>query len=108
MIQTYRGGCRCGAVLYEMELDLAAPSRGARSVWQPVVRPSAFRLVTGEDQLSGYQYGDAAMHHFFCIGCGGHAYSRQGESGLGQRYVVDVLALHGRRREPAPVPLSAR
>ena len=109
MIHTYRGGCQCGAVLYEVELDLAAPSTATKSVWQPVVRPSAFRLIAGEDRLSGYQYGDAATHHFFCTSCGAHAYSRH-TGGQELQYTVDVLALHtkharrtdGKRDERVP------
>ena len=96
MIHTYRGGCQCGAVLYEVELDLAAPSAGTKSVWQPVVRPSAFRLIAGDDQLRGYQYGGAAAHHFFCTSCGAHAYSRH--AGVQEHYTVDVLAL--RTKQP--------
>jgi hypothetical protein len=96
MIHSYRGGCQCGAVLYDVELDLATTSPGTKSVWQRVVRPSAFTLIHGEDQLRGYQYGDAAPHHFFCTSCGEHAYSREAHA-HGLRYVVDVRALRGRK-----------
>jgi hypothetical protein len=107
MIHIYRGGCQCGAVLYEVELDLATPSVGTKSVWQRVVRPSAFALIAGEEQLSGYQYGDAAVHHFFCTRCGEHAYSRHGAA-HGLLYTVDMRALSGRGRKRVAATQLAR
>ncbi|MET0341597.1 MAG: hypothetical protein ABW252_11400 [Polyangiales bacterium] len=103
MIHSYRGGCQCGAVLYEVELDLAAPAKGAKSVWQRVVRPNGFRLLEGEEQLSGVQFWDGAMHNFYCSECGAHAYSRHTVASHGTFYIVDVLALHAKKRvRPAP------
>lgn len=98
MIHSYRGGCQCGAVVYEVELDLAAPAAASKSVWQRVVRPGAFRLLEGEDQLSGLQFWDGSMHNFFCARCGAHAYSRKVVPSHGTFYIVDVLALHAKQR----------
>lgn len=112
MIHSYRGGCQCGAVLYEVELDLAAPAgssmSGAKSVWQRVVRPNGFRLLEGEDQLSGVQFWDGSMHNFYCTQCGAHAYSRHTVASHGTFYIVDVLALHAKKRTRAPKPVLAR
>lgn len=108
MIHSYRGGCQCGAVVYEVELDLAAPAAGAKSVWQREVRPSAFRLLEGEDQLSGVQFWDGAQHNFYCARCGAHAYARHMVANDVSFYVVDLLALHGKRSARAPRLALAR
>ena len=90
MNQIYRGGCQCGAVLYEVELD---PSTPCASVWQRAARPGTFKLLSGEECLSGYQFWAATVHHFYCERCGQHAFSRHGVDGVGAHHTVDLRAL---------------
>lgn len=78
--KTYAGGCHCGAVRYEVELDLSKPiGRCNCSICTKLastgtsVKPAAFRLVGGEDALSRYAFGPAAAR-FFCRHCGIHVY----------------------------------
>ncbi|MCY1016138.1 GFA family protein [Pyxidicoccus sp. MSG2] len=76
-LKTHAGGCRCGAVRFEAELDLTAPvSRcnctictkvGATSA---VVKPSAFRLVSGEESVGRYSEGNSPNYRAFCKKCG--------------------------------------
>jgi hypothetical protein len=71
------GGCHCGAVRFEVELE--AGFRGSRcncSICQKlgaigvILKPAAFRLITGEDSLGRYQWGARISTRHFCKHCG--------------------------------------
>ncbi|MDB4990812.1 MAG: aldehyde-activating protein [Myxococcaceae bacterium] len=93
----YRGGCQCGAVHYEVKLDLAHPGDPSRSVWQYFVAPSCFKLLIGDESLNGYQFFAESVHHFFCVRCGVRVFSHHMSNAAGDFYAVDVRNLHSRR-----------
>jgi hypothetical protein len=119
----YRGGCPCGAVLWEVQLDLADNDQGSSTVWQRSVPSPLFKLLRGDDGLSGYQFFANSAHHFFCARCSSHAFSHQVEPRAvtsGQRelehdpdlYTIDLRSLHVDARrcavgEPAGEPAVA-
>jgi hypothetical protein len=100
----YRGGCPCGAVLWEVQLDLAEPDQASDTVWQRSVEARGFTLLRGENKLSGYQFFANSAHQFFCACCGAHAFSHQIEASASttrplaaDSYTIDLRSLQVER-----------
>jgi hypothetical protein len=79
---SYSGGCHCGAVRFEVETDLNAvlscncsicTKRGA--LWN-FVPTGQFKLSSGEDRLTDYQFNRHVIHHLFCAVCGTESFAR--------------------------------
>jgi hypothetical protein len=75
-MQTYSGGCQCGKVRYEVQLDIGEViacncSRcrrlGSLLAFAPA---SQFRLVSGDDDLTSYEFNKHMISHKFCSTCG--------------------------------------
>ncbi|MDZ5637016.1 GFA family protein [Janthinobacterium sp. GMG1] len=83
MKKTCHGSCHCGAVRFAAEIDLAAPSLRCNCsfclkvrCWASHVPPSAFRLLSGEADLSEYRFGAGRERHYFCRHCGVRPFGR--------------------------------
>jgi hypothetical protein len=97
----HAGGCHCGAVRFEVEVDL---TKGVgqcnctlctkRSTSGSIVKPGAFRLLAGEDSLGDYSWSAKTMHFHFCKLCGIHVFGRGNLPELGGEFVsVNVNCL---------------
>jgi len=106
MHRTYRGGCHCGAVRFEAELDLASGSyrcncsicRRTR-FWVAVARPEGFRLLCGEGELTEYRFNTRRNQHFFCRHCGVRPFGVGHDTPIGKMYGVNIGCLEGMSEE---------
>jgi hypothetical protein len=87
------GGCHCGAVRFEAEIDPTAGSMCNCSVCTKLatvggmVKPHQFRLISGADALSAYEWGMKVGSRKFCKHCGTHCFGTGHLEQLGGDYV---------------------
>lgn len=81
-LQHYTGGCHCGAVTFEVDVDLdhaivcncsLCSKTGAILAFVPA---DQFKLLSGEDNLTDYQFNKKIIHHLFCKTCGMRPFGR--------------------------------
>ncbi|MDV2997379.1 MAG: hypothetical protein N4J56_007084 [Chroococcidiopsis sp. SAG 2025] len=99
MKKTYTGSCYYGVVRFEADIDLGAGTNKCNCSictktrnWNAIVKPDAFRLLTGENALSDYQFARKNMHHLFCQYCGVRSFARGSAEAIGGEYVGIQLA----------------
>ena len=93
-MKTYQGSCHCGAVKYEVEGDFTEGmkcncSHCSRKGFLLAFVPEAqFKLLSGEDNLTTYQFNKKHIDHRFCKTCGVQSFAR-GHDGNGN-YMVSI------------------
>jgi hypothetical protein len=106
MIKTYTGSCHCGAVRFEADLDLDAPSfrcncsicRRTR-FWVAVAGADAFRQTAGEQELTEYLFHKRVNQHFFCRHCGVRAFGVGNDTPIGRVVGVNIGCLEALTEE---------
>lgn len=76
-MKTYTGGCHCGNVKFEVDTEPLTSAiscncslctkRGSLLSFVPAAQ---FRLLSGENSLTDYQFNKKIIHHLFCNVCG--------------------------------------
>ena len=88
---------------YEADIDLeAGTSRCNCSIcsrqraWNTTVKPQDFRLLSGKDDLAGYQFGSKQGQRRFCKTCGTAAFGDGDIKEIGGAFVsINVACLDG-------------
>ena len=75
--KTYHGSCHCQKVKFEADIDFAKGTGKCNCsicwksrAWSAMVKPHAFRIKSGEGELSAYVVGGGAAQYLFCKHCG--------------------------------------
>jgi len=97
-MQTYTGGCHCGAVKYEVETDLETVivcncshchKKGFMLAFVP---KDKFTLLQGEGAQKEYLFNKKSIRHFFCTTCGVQSYA---ENDAHANMAINVRCLDG-------------
>jgi hypothetical protein len=94
MTKKHLGGCHCGAVRFEAELDESkGGSRCNCSICMKIaqvgviLKPSAFKLLSEESSVAQYRWGPQISIRHFCKVCGIHCFGRGHLAELGGEFV---------------------
>jgi hypothetical protein len=96
-MQTYRGSCHCKRVRFEIATDLKIAVACNCSICTKKgalhhrVTPAQFKLLSGADALSLYQFDSKIAKHWFCKHCGIHPFSNP--RAAPEMYSVNVRCL---------------
>ena len=105
--QTYRGGCHCGAVQFEIETDFPELTTCACSICRRKnavmvkVHETNFRLLAGEEALTEYRFHTMTARHYFCSTCGIYPFHRKRVTP--DFFGINVFCLEG--FDPADIPV---
>jgi hypothetical protein len=96
-----KGSCHCGTVQFNVELSDGMKTarrcncsfcrmRGAVAVSAPL---RGFRITSGEDKLTLYQFGTNTAKHYFCSVCG--IYTHHQRRSKPNEFGINVACLEG-------------
>lgn len=106
----HAGGCQCGAVAFEADIDISHPivcncSRcqrlGSRLAFAP---RAAFTLLRGEDELTEYRFNTGRIRHLFCRTCGIESFAFGTMPDGTEMAAINVNCLDG--VEPLDLPVT--
>lgn len=99
--QKYTGGCHCGKVRYEVSTEIGAVMACNCSICSKkahlltFVPPAAFTLLSGEGELTDYQFNKMNIHHLFCRTCGIASFAHGTGPDGKPMYSVNVRCIEG-------------
>jgi hypothetical protein len=99
MRQTYHGGCQCGAVRYDVTMELGeviscncsrCGKLGSLLAFAPA---QDFTLLAGEGAMTDYRFNKHVIHHLFCSTCGIQSFARGHTPDGAEMIAVNVRCL---------------
>ena len=81
-MKTYRGACHCQKVQFEIQSTLEPSNRcncslcSRRNAVMTRVPEDRFKLLSGEEYLSLYEFNTRVAKHYFCKVCGIYTFHR--------------------------------
>jgi hypothetical protein len=97
----YKGGCQCGAVTYEVDVDIDNTitcncSRCQKLGFVLAFAPrSSFKLKGGEESLTEYRFNKKQIQHLFCRVCGVESFAYGATPDGGAIAAINVNCLDG-------------
>ena len=97
--KTYNGGCHCGKVRFEVKTSLDSVMAcncsicGKSGMLIAFAGADQFKLLSGEELLSDYQFGKKRIHHLFCQDCGVRSFGRGSAPDGTQMYAINARCL---------------
>lgn len=107
--QSYRGSCHCGAVSFQVTAEInevmscncsICARRGHLLSFVPLEK---FNLLSGDDALTDYQFGNKHIHHLFCKTCGVNSFGAGAMPDGSEIRAINVRCLEGFDFESLPV-----
>jgi hypothetical protein len=101
MKKTYTGGCQCGKVRYEVsaEIDKVISCNCSRcgklGSLLAAALASDFKLISGKDAMTDFQFNKHVIHHPFCATCGIQSYAHGKGPGGAEMVMLNVRCLDG-------------
>ena len=99
-MKTFQGGCHCGGIRFEADIDLKAGTIKCNCTictkmrfWAAQVPSRHFRLNSGRENLREYRYHTRHDAHYFCGTCGINVFSTGESAALGAFHAVAVVCL---------------
>ncbi|HUI28169.1 MAG TPA: GFA family protein [Candidatus Kryptonia bacterium] len=79
-MKTFTGGCHCGRVRFRVEADLSTASEcncsmcTKKGFLHVIVPRERFQLLSGQEDLTTYEFNTRTAKHLFCRQCGIHSF----------------------------------
>lgn len=103
------GSCHCGKVKFEVEIELKEGLSCNCSICQrkgsilSFVSNEQFKLISGESNLTDYQFGKNRIHHTFCSTCGVSAFSSSKKPDGSNGFAINIRCIEGIELEKIPL-----
>ena len=99
-LKKFSGGCHCGKVRFDVNLDLAEPAITCNcsicsktGTMLRFVPTDQFTLKSGEDVLTDYVFNKKVIHHLFCSVCGIRSFARGTDPSGAEMRAINVRCL---------------